>query len=899
MRAGRDILIDAANEQSSYAREQSQKRTGTSTTVNHNFANTKDAISGTGKGENTVSQASSILKAVDGVSQFMSGPTFDGHLGSTSQSQSISQTVVGNRASTLEAGNDINLVAGNNVVIDGSRLQARRDIAIKGTDVTLGVAQGEYVVDAEQQQGKGGIKGGTSGGFKLGVGGSTGTATQAERQGTSSPSELLAGRDLNLEATNDLSLIGTRAQSGRDINLKAGNDLLIGAAQNQSSTDNDRRNAGGEVGVTVGSEGFGVYVSASLGKGKLDREGEQMQNAYLYAGRDLNFSSGRDTRITGAHVEGENVKGEVGRNLTVSSIPDTGKEYDVSATVTIGYGVSVSGSVGFGETSGKTDWVNDQTRVIARDRLDIRTEEHTQLDGAVIASQSGNLKLDTDTLGFRDIQGEDRERSYYLNAGGSYGSGQQDKSQVGKGEEGQTGWSLEGYEYEREREQIVRATVGEGEIVVRRDAETGNDSTDGLNRDVNSAYEITKDEESRTDLYVSKSSIEALSDPMATVEQWAEALANYDDTAKGNLGLISVGLNVSYNRLEKVLGIQRPVGTEHAGLASIAEDGLEVLLLNGMKLKDAKAVVGDAGFQQNVLAQLNAINGISEEQIREAAAALGMSLDDIPGLNEEKPQVGTTSDDRIPVLLQPEMVNPGDPNALQQILKHAANVQIYIDENPKNALAVGIVVAGLSGPKGVIQFAVEQAFSQTDIGQSINSYLDSLNEAAGRLIAEKIEGELDPENYPAEQQLIDGGSLITSILTGAIPGKGGKGKTEISVNSPGSLGHVGGAKDKYTPNSGSVGNMGEFLKQPGLGSQVNTSAQKTKQIYQGQSVYQVTSPIGDYLAKGDRFYLDGMHKNHLEVFDSKGRFKAVLNLDGSYNAAKTSKAISEGRRLAK
>ncbi|UCJ18865.1 hemagglutinin repeat-containing protein [Pseudomonas sp. MM211] len=786
MKAGRDIVVDAAREQSSIEREQSQKRNGTSTTVNHNFERTKDAVSGAGKGENTVSQHSSTLKAIDGVSQFMSGPTFDGHLGSSSQSQSVSQTEVSGRGSSLEAGNDINMVAGNDVSIDGSRLQTGRDINIKGNDVSIGVARGEYVVDSEQQQGKGGIKGGTSGGFKLGVGASAGTATQEGRQGTSSPSELLAGRDVNLDASNDLTLIGTHAQSGRDINLNAGNDLLIGAAQNQSSTDNDRRNAGGEAGVTVGSEGFGVYVSASLGKGKLDREGEQMQNAYLYAGRDVNFVSGRDTSITGAHVEGENVKGDVGRNITISSVPDTGKasgkEYDVSATVTIGYGASVSGSVGFGETSGKTDWVNDQTRVIARDRLDINTAEHTQIDGAVIASESGNLKLETDTLGFRDIHGEDRERSYYLNVGGSYGTGQQDKSQSGKGEKGQTGWSVEGYEYEREREQIARATVGEGEIIVRRDAETGGDSTAGLNRDVGSAYEITKDEESRTDLYVSKSSIDALKNPKATVKQWATALANYDETAKENLGQISVGLNVSYNRLEKILGIDRPAGAGQAGLANIAEDGLEVLLLNGMKLKDAKAIVGDAGFQQNVLAQLNAINGISEEQIREAASALGMSAKDIPGIDEEKPQVNTASDGRIPVLLKPDTVNPADPNALQQILDHAANVQIYIDKNPKNALAVGIVVAGLSGPKGIIQFAVEQAFAQTDIGQSINNYLDSLNEAAGRLIAEKIEGyDLEPETYESDQKLINGGGLISSILTGSVSGKGGK--TVISVNS--------------------------------------------------------------------------------------------------------------------
>ncbi|WP_285404451.1 hemagglutinin repeat-containing protein, partial [Pseudomonas sp. MEJ086] len=128
MKAGRDIVVDAAREQSSIEREQSQNRSGVGVTVNHNFERTKNAVSGAGKGENTVSQASSTLKAVDSVSQFLAGPTFDAHFGSTSQRQSVSQTVVGNRASTLDAGNDINLEAGNDVQVRGAQFHSGRDI---------------------------------------------------------------------------------------------------------------------------------------------------------------------------------------------------------------------------------------------------------------------------------------------------------------------------------------------------------------------------------------------------------------------------------------------------------------------------------------------------------------------------------------------------------------------------------------------------------------------------------------------------------------------------------------------------------------------------------------------------------------------------------------------------
>jgi filamentous hemagglutinin len=175
--------------------------------------------------------------------------------------------------------------------------------------------------------------------------------------------------------------------------------------------------------------------------------------------------------------------------------------------------------------------VQEQTRITARDRLDIRTENHTQIDGALIASDSGNLRLDTGTLGFSDIAGKDKERSYYLNVGGSYGLGggstQQDASQAGKGTQGESGWSVEVYQYERDREQIVRATVGAGEIIVRSDAETGQDSTAGLNRDVSKAYEITKDKEERTDLYASKSSVEVVANPKEMLQKWQDDAENY------------------------------------------------------------------------------------------------------------------------------------------------------------------------------------------------------------------------------------------------------------------------------------------------------------------------------------------------------------------------------------
>ncbi|WP_460116584.1 hemagglutinin repeat-containing protein [Pseudomonas sp. S2_C03] len=490
------------------------------------------------EGENGVSKGSSVLKGVDAVGQFLSGPTGDLKIGNSKQSSSqvvIEQT---NRSSTLNAGNDVNLNANNDVVVNGSRVNAGRDINVKGRDVTFDVAKGGVSEESQNTESWGGIHGGTSGGIKLGVGGSYGTSSADSTQDSSTVTQLGAGRDVNLKASNDLNLIGTQVKAERDIDLSAGNELNIRSAHNDSSSDNNRHNGGGEAGLTFGSQGVGLYVSVNIGKGNLEREGEQQQEAYLYAGNRLGFSSGKDTNIAGANLRGDEVVGRVGGDLNVSSVADTGKvkgkEFDISAT---GSFVGVSGSVGYGQTTGKTNWVEEQTSITGKSKVDIRTENHTQIDGAVIAADNGNLKLDTGTLGFSDIAGKDKEHGYYLNVGGTYGgSGAvQDGSQVGKGKEGKSGWSLEGWNYEKDREQIVRATVGAGEIVVRNDEGTGKDSTVGLNRDLDKAYEITRDKESRTDLYVTSSSVKAVLNPADTLQGWKDSVSKYGENAEETL----------------------------------------------------------------------------------------------------------------------------------------------------------------------------------------------------------------------------------------------------------------------------------------------------------------------------------------------------------------------------
>ncbi|WP_331832630.1 hemagglutinin repeat-containing protein [Pseudomonas sp. LH21] len=778
--AGRDINIDAGRETRIQELEREYEGHGISGSVNHNLGKTKDALSNTGKGENGVSKGSSALQTLDAIGQFLAGPTGDGKIGSSKQTSSQQSVEQNNRPSTLDAGNDVKLQAGNDVNIKGSQVQAGRDIDVKARDINIDVAKGSSSQESSQSQSWGGIHGGTSGGFKVGIGGSHGIASNDSQQGTSTPAQLEAGRDVRIEASNDLNIIGSQVKGGRDVQLNAGNDLNIRAAQNDSQQEQNRRSGGGEVGLTFGSEGVGVYASVNLGKGHLEREAQRHEQAYVYAGDQLKFTSGKDTNIKGAQVRGDEVIGRVGGNLNVASAIDTGevkgKEFDINATVTVGPGAGVSGSVGYGKTTGKTEWVEDQTRITGRDKVDIRTENHTQLDGALIAADNGNLKLDTGTLGFSDIAGKDKEHGYYLNVGGSWKKGAASSGQdpsngkitesAGNGEKGpksQTSWSVSGWEYEKDREQTVRATVGAGDITVRKDAETGQDSTVGLNRDLDKAYEITRDKESRTDLYVTDSSLHDALNPKETLQKWSDGLLDYDKTALKNFEQASTGLNAALNRLERVMGRDMAVGVSSITSRDFAEQTLEQLILSGKSRSEAMAMMADEKFQQNVLKQLSDLWNIKPEVVAGAKQVLEEA-----NLNDPAGALVLGNSDVV-----------ARRTLLQENLRSLASIERFMQQNAEAAQAVALVLALTQGPKSVIQAAAWGAAEQTPLGQELARRLDKFQDYVGERVAKYMEKEGDAEVHFNEkddydQFLIGGGKLAASILTGVVTNKGSK-----------------------------------------------------------------------------------------------------------------------------
>ncbi|HGC4133793.1 TPA: VENN motif pre-toxin domain-containing protein, partial [Escherichia coli] len=203
------------------------------------------------------------------------------------------------------------------------------------------------------------------------------------------------------------------------------------------------------------------------------------------AGKQLTIISGRDTTLTGAQAGGETVKVDAGRHLTLTSEQDSdrydSKQQNASAGGSIGTG-SASASVSHSRDKmhSNYDSVQEQTGIFAgRGGFDVTTGQHTQLNGAVIASTAtaDKNRLDTGTLGFSDIENRADFKTEHQSAGLSTGG-----SVAGNFLGNTANNLLVGANHEGHADSTTQSAVSAGNITIR-DTQSQKQDVADLNRD--------------------------------------------------------------------------------------------------------------------------------------------------------------------------------------------------------------------------------------------------------------------------------------------------------------------------------------------------------------------------------------------------------------------------------
>ncbi|MBZ8377473.1 hemagglutinin repeat-containing protein, partial [Escherichia coli] len=336
-------------------------------------------------------------------------------------------------------------------------------------------------------------------GISLSYGSQSSKSEQQSEQTVAKGSTLTAGNHLSIQATGsgvkgvdgDLTIQGSQIKAGNNVLLQANRDVNLVSAENTSKLEGKNTSGGGSVGVGigVGAGGWGISVSASANQGKGSEKGNGTTHTEttVDAGNRLTIISGRDTTLTGAQAGGETVKVDAGRHLTLTSEQDSdrydSKQQNASAGGSFTFG-SMSGSASVSLSRDKMhsnyDSVQEQTGIFAgRGGFDVTTGQHTQLNGAVIASTAtaDKNRLDTGTLGFSDLENRADFKTEHQSAGLSTGG-----SVAGNFLGNMANNLLVGANHEGHADSTTQSAVSAGNITIR-DTQSQKQDVADLKRD--------------------------------------------------------------------------------------------------------------------------------------------------------------------------------------------------------------------------------------------------------------------------------------------------------------------------------------------------------------------------------------------------------------------------------
>ncbi|MDR5838782.1 hemagglutinin repeat-containing protein [Caballeronia sp. LZ034LL] len=269
---------------------------------------------------------------------------------------------------------------------------------------------------------------------QLSVGSSSSRSDSSETETINRGSSVNAGGAAAFVATEgNLNIAGSNI-SASDVLLAAKDQVNVVNTTDTASTRSSNSSKSASVGVSVGTNGFGISAAMANAHGDANSDAAIQNASHVTGANGVAIVSGGDTNVIGSQIAGRQIAADVGGNLNIASVQDMTVSAAHQSSAGGGFAISQSGGGGsfssqHSNTSGNYAAVEEQSGIHAGEGgFDITVKGSTDLKGAVIAGDADASRntLNTGTLTFSDLQ----NRSDYsasssgFSAGGSIGTAQ-------------------------------------------------------------------------------------------------------------------------------------------------------------------------------------------------------------------------------------------------------------------------------------------------------------------------------------------------------------------------------------------------------------------------------------------------------------------------------------------
>ncbi|KMV75995.1 hypothetical protein PSAG_04631, partial [Fusobacterium animalis D11] len=318
----------------------------------------------------------------------------------------------------------------------------------------------------------------------------------------------IKGKDENSSITynnvKNIEYVGTQAQNTKFIYNNVENINKRAVELNNSYSSNSK-STGVSAGVTIGY-GDGVQteanaISISASKSKMNTDGTTYQNG-LFVNVDEVHNNTKNMTLSGFNQIGGKVTGNI-QNLTIESKQNTSNTTGSTKGGSIGFAPNgmPSLSANYSQTNGERKYVDTPTTFLIGDGSNLKVGKVESTAAAIGAT--GNGKLSIDEYVGHNLENKDETKT----KGGSLSLSPNSNVISGVG-----------INYaNKDLESVTKNTVvGNVEI--------GKSSGDEINKDLSTMTEVTKDEDTKTNVFVESQTIKYALNPSQFKEDLQIAL---------------------------------------------------------------------------------------------------------------------------------------------------------------------------------------------------------------------------------------------------------------------------------------------------------------------------------------------------------------------------------------